>query len=136
MFGGKSGHSPQKRIDSLIGVGTTIEGNIRFSGGLRIDGRVKGDVVAEGESACTLVVSEEAQVDGEINVSHLVVNGTVNGPIIAHEYLELQSKARVSGDVNYKRLEMQLGAIVRGQLAVIGEGESASVVALKRGKGN
>jgi cytoskeletal protein CcmA (bactofilin family) len=136
MFGGKSGHSPQKRIDSLIGVGTTIEGDIRFSGGLRIDGRVKGNVVAEGESASTLVVSEEAQVDGEINVSHLVVNGTVNGPIIAQEYLELQTKARVSGDVNYKRLEMQLGAIVRGQLAVIGEGESASVVALKRGKGN
>jgi cytoskeletal protein CcmA (bactofilin family) len=136
MFGGKKEHTPQKRIDSLIGVGTMIEGNIRFTGGLRIDGRVKGNVVAEGESASTLVVSEEAQVDGEINVSHLVVNGTVNGPIIAQEYLELQSKARVSGDVNYKRLEMQLGAIVRGQLAVIGEGESASVVALKRGKGN
>jgi len=136
MFGDKKDHAPQKRIDSLIGVGTMIEGNISFSGGLRIDGRVKGNVTAEGDSASTLVISEAARVDGEIQVSHVVVNGQVNGPIRAQEYLELQSKAKVSGDVNYRRLEIQLGATVQGKLASLDAGESASVVELKRGAGN
>ncbi len=136
MFGDKKGHSPQKRIDSLIGVGTIIEGNVVFSGGLRIDGRVKGNVTADGDSASTLVVSEAARVDGEIQVSHVVVNGQVNGPIRSVEYLELQSKARVVGDVSYRRLEIQLGATVQGKLASLDAGEGASVVELKRGAGN
>lgn len=136
MFGDKKDHTPQKRIDSLIGTDTLIEGNIIFSGGLRIDGRVKGNVTADSDAASTLVISEAARVDGEIQVSHVVVNGTVNGPIRAHEYLELQAKARVSGDVNYRRLEIQLGATVQGKLASLDAAESASVVELKRGAGN
>ncbi|MBI3147220.1 MAG: polymer-forming cytoskeletal protein [Betaproteobacteria bacterium] len=136
MFGEKKDHNPQKRIDSLIGVGTTIEGNISFSGGLRIDGRVKGNVTADGEAASTLVVSEAARIDGEIQVSHVVVNGAVNGPIRAQEYLELQSKARVTGDVSYRRMEIQLGATVQGRLAPLDAAETASVVELKRGAGN
>lgn len=136
MFGDKKDHTPQKRIDSLIGVGTTIEGNIVFSGGLRIDGRVKGNVTAEASAASTLVISEAARVDGEIQVSHVVVNGTINGPIHAHEYLELQTKARVCGDVSYRRLEIQLGATVQGKLSPLDAAESASVVELKRGAGN
>ncbi len=136
MFGDKKDHAPQKRIDSLIGVGTTIEGNISFTGGLRIDGRVKGNVTAEGDNSSTLVISEAARVDGEIQVSHVVVNGQVNGPIRAQEYLELQSKAKVCGDVNYRRLEIQLGATVHGKLASLDAGEGASVVELKRGAGN
>ena len=136
MFGDKKDHAPQKRIDSLIGVGTTIEGNISFSGGLRIDGRVKGNVTADGDSASTLVITEAARVDGEIQVSHVVVNGQVNGPIRAQEYLELQSKAKVCGDVNYRRLEIQLGATVHGKLASLDAAEGASVVELKRGAGN
>jgi len=115
MFGKK--HSrPQSRIDSLIGAGTTIEGDMNFSGGMRIDGRVNGNIVAAKDKPSTLVLSEHAEVNGEVSVTHLVINGTINGSVSASEYLELQSKAKVSGDVHYKTLEMQLGAVVEGRL--------------------
>ena len=131
MFNRKSHASPQKRIDCLIGAGTTVQGDVSFSGGLRVDGVVIGNVAtADGDNG-TLVVSEQARIDGEIKVSHVVVNGTVNGPITANDFLELQAKARVLGDIRYKTLEMHLGAVVQGRL-VHAEPGVASVVELKR----
>jgi cytoskeletal protein CcmA (bactofilin family) len=126
-----SKHSkPQNRIDSLIGVGTRVNGDIHFTGGLRVDGEVTGSVIADPAKASTLVLSEQARVHGEISVTHLVVNGMVTGPVQASEYLELQSKAKVTGDVRYKTLEIQLGAIVEGKLVHINE-TSEKVVSLK-----
>jgi cytoskeletal protein CcmA (bactofilin family) len=116
MFG-KS--KPQSTIDSLIGVTTVIEGDVVFSGGLRIDGQVKGNVVAAGEADgtnSTLVVSESARIQGEIRAAHVVVNGAVDGPLFVTEFLELQPKARVSGDVHYKSIEIHLGATLDGKL--------------------
>jgi len=134
MFSSKS--KAQNRIDSLIGAGTRIEGTVIFSGGLRVDGEVKGDVrAAEGESG-TLVVSEQARIEGEIHVAHLVVNGTVVGPLHATELIELQPRSRVSGDVHYTSLEMHLGAIVEGRLAHIRAGADAKPVELKLAKSN
>jgi cytoskeletal protein CcmA (bactofilin family) len=132
MFGKKN--RAQKRIDSLIGAGTLVEGDVTFSGGLRIDGRVKGDVIAAAGEPSTLVVSAQARVDGEIRVSHVVVNGQVNGPIVANDYLELQPKARILGDVSYKTLEMHVGAVIQGRLNHAEPG-TASVVELSRGRG-
>ena len=131
MFERKKSRQPQKRIDSLIGAGTTVQGDVIFSGGLRIDGAVKGRVAAVDGQPGTLVISEQARVDGEIKVSHVVVNGTVRGPIIADDYLDLQAKARVVGDVTYRKLEMQLGAVVQGRLCH-NEPGVAAVVELKR----
>ncbi len=126
-----SKHSkPQNRIDSLIGSGTKVSGDVKFTGGLRVDGEICGSVIAEPGKASTLVLSEQARVNGEIRVTHLVLNGTVAGPIEASEYLELQSKAKVTGDVTYKTLEIQLGAIVEGKLAHISEA-TEKVVSLK-----
>lgn len=128
-----SKHSkPQNRIDSLIGAGTSVTGDIHFTGGLRVDGEIFGSVIADPGKASTLVVSEQARVNGEIRVTHLVLNGTVAGPIEASEYLELQSKAKVTGDVRYKTLEIQLGAIVEGKLAHLSEA-TEKVVSLKVG---
>lgn len=124
-------NTPQKRIDSLIGAGTSVQGDIVFSGGLRIDGRVCGNVTAANGDPCTLVVSEQARVDGEIRVSHVVINGTVNGPVVADDYLELQPKARISGDVSYRQIEMHVGAVIQGRLNHSEPG-SADVVELKR----
>jgi len=107
---------PQNRIDSLIGAGTKIEGNVFFSGGLRVDGSIKGDVSETGDQPSTLVLSEQSRIEGVIRVSHVVINGTVVGPVQAQEYVELQSKSRVTGDVFYKTLEMHVGAIVEGKL--------------------
>lgn len=128
MFGAKSNTKPQSRIDCLIGAGTKIEGDITFSGGLRVDGCVRGSVVAENGKSSTLVLSEQAQIEGAIRVSHIVINGTVTGPIHAAEYLELRAKANVTGDVYYKAVEIQLGAVVQGRLVYQDEGKSEKVV--------
>ena len=130
MFKKQGNSKPQSRIDCLIGAGTTIEGDIAFTGGLRVDGRVRGSVVASDGNG-TLVLSEHAQIEGEIRVSHIVVNGTVVGPIHAAEYVELQGRANVTGDVHYKTLEMQLGAVVQGRLVYQNEVRSDKVVPLK-----
>ncbi|MDE2428150.1 MAG: polymer-forming cytoskeletal protein [Burkholderiales bacterium] len=103
-------------IDSLIGATTTIEGNLHFKGGLRIDGHIKGNVIADHEVSSMLVISEQATIDGEVRAAHLVVNGVINGPVFSSELLELQPKANISGDVHYKTLEMLSGALVSGKL--------------------
>jgi cytoskeletal protein CcmA (bactofilin family) len=131
MFGGKGGSKPHNNIECLIGAGTTIEGSIILTGGLRVDGRVHGDVIAADDKPGTLVLSEQAQIEGEIRVSHVVINGTVIGPVHAAEYVELQPKANVTGDVHYKTLEIQLGAVVQGRLVYESEDQSKNVVKLK-----
>jgi cytoskeletal protein CcmA (bactofilin family) len=131
MFGSKGNSKPNNSIDCLIGAGTTIEGNITFAGGLRVDGRVRGDVIATDGKPGTLVLSEQAQIEGEIRVSHVVINGTVIGPVHAAEYVELQAKANVTGDVYYKTLEIQLGAVVQGRLVYQNDGKSDKVVQFK-----
>lgn len=103
-------------IDSLIGVSTRIEGNLHFKGGLRIDGHVKGNVIAEAGASSMLVISEQARIDGEVRAGHIVVNGEINGPVFSSELIELQTKARIAGDVHYKALEMMNGALVTGKL--------------------
>src|SRR5687767_781977 len=128
MFGKSNKPSP---IDSLIGTGTTIEGDINFTGGLRIDGHVKGNVRALGNKPGTLVISELAKIEGEIDVAHVVVNGTVAGPVRASEYVELLPKARVTGNVSYKSIEIHVGAIVMGQLVYESPARSDKVVELK-----
>lgn len=104
-------------IDSLIGSTTSIHGDVHFKGGLRIDGHIKGNIVAQEGMPSMLVISEQAKVEGEIRVAHLVVNGEIIGNVYSSELLELQPKARITGDVNYKALEMHSGALVSGKLA-------------------
>jgi cytoskeletal protein CcmA (bactofilin family) len=133
MFGKSNKPSP---IDSLIGTGTMIEGDISFTGGLRIDGHVKGNVKATGNKPGTLVISELAKVEGDIDVAHVVINGTVAGPVRGSEYVELLPKARVTGNVSYKSIEIHVGAIVMGQLAFESPQKSDKVVELKPHSGN
>ncbi len=103
-------------IDSLIGATTRIEGDLHFKGGLRIDGHICGNVIADVNGSSMLVISEQAVIDGEVRAAHVVVNGVINGPVFSTELLELQPKARISGDVHYKTLEMLSGALVSGKL--------------------
>jgi cytoskeletal protein CcmA (bactofilin family) len=132
----KKPSKPQNRIDSLIGAGTRIEGSVIFSGGLRVDGEVKGDVVASTEQPSTVVVSEQARIEGEVRVSHMVINGTVVGHVHATDFLELQPRSRVTGDIHYTNLEIQLGAVVEGRLVHAAAGGEAKAVELKLAKGN
>lgn len=104
------------RIDSLIGIGTRVDGNISFSGGLRVDGSVKGNVIAARDQAATLVLSEKGQVDGEIRVARAIINGEVVGPVFVTESVELMPRARVTGDLHYRSIEVHMGATVSGKL--------------------
>lgn len=124
MFG-KS--KPQSRIDSLIGATTRIEGNVLFSGGLRVDGSVRGNVQALPDQPATLVVSEQARIEGDVHAAHIVVNGTIIGPVHAAETLELQSSSKVKGDVHYKSVEMHQGAVVEGRLVHLGAAEAKPI---------
>ena len=130
MFGNKS-NKPQNRIDCLIGAGTVIEGDLTFDGGLRVDGRVHGNVSSAEGKPGTLVLSEAARIEGEIRVSHVVINGAVVGPVHAADYVELQSKANVTGDVYYRTLEMHLGAVVQGRLVYQDDVKAEKVVKFK-----
>ncbi|KPC50833.1 bactofilin family protein [Amantichitinum ursilacus] len=113
MFKNKKG---SQRIDSLIGAGSVVTGDLAFAGGLRVDGTVRGNLSAVDEKNATLVVSEKARIEGGVRTSHLILNGEVVGPIEVTQYVELQAKARITGDLTYKTLEMHPGAVVQGRL--------------------
>ena len=110
------GKNAQPPIKSLIATGSKIEGNLRFTEGLRVDGQVVGDLRANPDQPSILVISEEAIVQGAIDADHVIINGTVNGPVNARELLELQPRARIEGDITYKALEMHQGAVISGTL--------------------
>jgi cytoskeletal protein CcmA (bactofilin family) len=112
MFGSKK----QPAIRSLVGEGTVVQGLLRFSGGLRIDGEVQGDVVASADDTSILVISEKARVVGTVKAGHVIINGTVIGPVESTHLLELQPKARIEGEVRYESLEMHQGASIDGAL--------------------
>jgi cytoskeletal protein CcmA (bactofilin family) len=111
------GRNAKSEIDSLIGISARIEGDLVFSGGLRIDGEVHGNVIA-GDAAAdsVLIVSEHARIEGEVRCANLVVNGYIAGTVHSTELLELQPKGRIHGDVHYRLLEMHGGALVTGKL--------------------
>ena len=120
----------QPPIKSLIAQGSEIVGNFTFTDGLRIDGSVIGNVRANQDGPSIVVISETASVSGEIWADHIIINGSVKGPIHASVMLELQPKARIEGDVHYTALEMHQGALVSGQLRPIIAGEEKPTLKL------
>ncbi|HZE92356.1 MAG TPA: polymer-forming cytoskeletal protein [Rhizobacter sp.] len=106
----------QPPIRTLIGEGTLIRGELHFVEGLRIDGEVHGDVIASPEGHSILVISEKARVIGKVKAGHVIINGSVTGPVQSDELLELQPKAVIIGDVRYESLEMHQGARIDGEL--------------------
>ena len=120
----------QPPIKSLIAQGSQITGNLTFTDGLRIDGEVAGNVWGNENAASILVISESARVVGEVCADHVIVNGSVKGPVRARLMLELQPKARIEGDVHYAALEMHQGALITGQLRPIVETEEKPTLKL------
>jgi len=120
----------QPPIKSLIASGSQIAGNMTFTDGLRVDGEVNGNLRASDGSASILVISESATVMGEVVADHIIINGTVKGPVHARHMLELQPKARIEGDIQYAALEMHQGALITGQLRPLLEQEEKPTLKL------
>jgi len=118
MFGKHKGKRKHRRvaIQTLVGSGTRIKGDLRFEGGCHIDGIVQGSVVADTDPEAYLSISEEGCVEGNVRVPRVVLNGKVQGDVYAGEYVELGETARVVGDLHYELLEMVAGAEVNGKL--------------------
>ena len=108
--------SKSTKIETLIGTAMEIQGDLIFSGGLHVDGRIVGNVIAEEHSQSMLVLSDRGQIEGEVRVPLVVVNGQVTGDVYASERVELSSQGQVNGNVYYNLLEMAMGAEVNGNL--------------------
>lgn len=128
---GKKSKSASTKVDTIIGQQTRIEGDIHFTGGLHVDGRVKGGVIAEADSNSVLTVSEHGSIEGDVRVPTVILNGSVTGDVRSGERIELAAKARVDGDVYYNLIEMAMGAAVNGSLVHNAETDS-SVLAFDR----
>lgn len=114
------------RIDTLIGQHIHIKGDISFSGGLRIDGRVTGNIYATGDTKSMLTLSEQSNVKGEIKVSNIIINGTISGNVYSTQHVELAPKAKIRGNVYYRLLEMAMGSEVNGKLIHTSESDKKS----------
>jgi len=104
------------KVETLVGSGMKIQGDLVFSGGLHVDGRIVGNVIAEENSHSMLVLSDQGQIEGEVRVPHAVLNGRVIGDVYASERVELSRQGKVDGNVYYNLLEMAMGAEVNGNL--------------------
>ncbi len=113
---GNSKKKKTAKIDSLIGENTEITGDIKFTGGLHVDGMVKGNIIAEAGSNSLLSLSDQGKIEGEIHVPYNIIDGTINGNVYSTEHIELEARARITGDVYYNLLEISGGAQVSGRL--------------------
>lgn len=137
MFSKGSKNKPKSKntkIDTLIGQNSELKGDVVFSGGLHVDGVIKGNIFAEPDSGSILSVSERGMIEGEVRVPNIVLNGCVNGDVHAEEHIELAEKARVTGNVYYKLIEMVRGAEVNGNLVHRSDGQKSPPVDVTKNK--
>ena len=113
---GKKPKGTGSKVDTIIGQQTRIEGDVHFTGGLHIDGHIKGSIIAEAGSDSVLTVSEHGSIEGDVRVPTVILNGTVTGDVRSGDRIELSTKAEVNGDVYYNLIEMAMGAAVNGSL--------------------
>ena len=118
----KKANKIDSRIDTLVGVETRIEGDLHFNGGLRVDGAIRGSVSEQNGTPSTLILSEHGKIEGAVTAAKIVLNGNVIGTVKSSHFIELQTKARITGDVYYKSLEMHTGAVIEGKLIYLGDG--------------
>lgn len=117
----KKANKIDNRIDTLVGADTRIEGDLSFSGGLRVDGAIVGDVNEQNGNPSTLILSEHGKIEGAVTAAKIVLNGKVTGTVKSSHFIELQTKARITGDLHYKSLEMHTGAVIEGKLVYLGD---------------
>ena len=104
------------KLSSLVADNMAIKGDVLFSGGLRVDGRIDGNVVSESNTNGLLVLSEAGTINGSVRTYDAVINGTISGDLEVEHFLELQANARVTGNITYRQLQLECGATVDGKL--------------------
>jgi len=107
---------PAGHFDTLISSRAMVKGDVHFSGGLHVDGKVCGTLIADDGSDAVLRISEVGMVEGDIRAPHVIVNGTVHGDVYAFAHLELAANAVIHGNVYYNLIEMAMGASVNGNM--------------------
>ena len=117
MFGKGSQKVKATQIDTLIGASTTLKGDLSFSGGLHVEGRVLGNIsVTPADEKAIFILNENGVIEGDVEVPNMVINGTVKGDLHASGHVELASKAKIHGNVYYNLVEMAVGAQINGNL--------------------
>ena len=134
MFSSKK-HSKTARVDfdSLIGKNTALKGDVRFSGGLHVDGKLTGNVYAD-ETSSTLTLSDQGVIEGDVRVPNVILNGTIIGDVHVSQRIELASNARVQGNVYYRLIEMAMGAEVNGNLVHQAPDEAADSASVSKAR--
>lgn len=117
MFRRKRKHSIEvTRLESLVATSMAVTGDVEFSSGLRVDGRINGNVSATPDAKGLLVLSEHGVINGSVRAWDAVINGTITGDLEVEHFLELQPNARVTGNITYRQLQLECGAAVEGRL--------------------
>ena len=126
MIWSKEKHDSE-RIDTLVAQDVVIKGDLEFSGGIQIDGRVVGTIKGLGDKSVVRITSK-GRVEGHIYAPVIVINGQVVGNVYSHTLLELDADAHIDGDVHYQLMEMTMGAEVNGRMVheVLGVQEQKS----------
>ena len=112
----KSSRNGTNTVETLIGARVVIRGDVQFSGGLYVEGKIIGKIFAEEGSAAVLTISEQGMIDGEVHAPVVIIAGSLHGDIHASERVELTPTAKVQGNVHYKVVEMAGGSTLTGRL--------------------
>lgn len=127
--GNKSEILNTEKVDTLIGLSTSMEGTIRAAGTLRINGNITGELIITGN----VIIGDSSTIQGNIKAENVYIAGTVNGNITATGQLQLTSTAKVIGDVDVKNIIIDEGAIFDGHCKAVANDSS---IKKEKGKDN
>jgi len=117
------------KLSSLVADNLGIKGDVMFSGGLRVDGRIDGNVLCEPGTHGLLVLSDKGSINGSVRTYDAVINGTISGDLEVEHFLELQANARVTGNITYRQLQLECGATIDGKLVCAGDAATVAPAA-------
>lgn len=99
-----------KKLESFIGVNSSLKGDIKTKGTLRIDGEVEGKVDSDW-----LIIGEKGLIKGDVRSNRVIVGGRIEGTVTAKEIIEVKGKGEITGDINTPKLTVSEGAVLNGK---------------------
>ena len=117
-------------FESIVGKSLTIEGNVKISQGIRIDGTLNGNIYQEDGMSATVAIAESGLINGNIYAQHVIISGRVKGDIYSLDRVELLKNAQIEGDISYGSIGIEAGASVLGKLKRINAQDAEDAVEL------